>query len=59
MNAVEMDLVKEGWAIDENTSLEVNGPELKVNGLGTAYRMRRVGKDTVQTEMIREGDQID
>jgi cyanophycinase len=59
MNAVEMDIVKEGWAIDENTSLEVKGTELKVNGLGTAYRMRRIGKDTVQAEMIREGDAID
>jgi cyanophycinase len=59
MNAVEMGAVSEGWAIDENTSLEIQGKEMSVKGLGTAYRVRPIGKGKVQVEMVRDGDQID
>ena len=41
LHAVRARLVPEGWAIDEETMVEVSGGAVAVHGLGGAYRVRR------------------
>jgi cyanophycinase len=41
IHAVDRGLVPEGWAIDENTLLEVESGQLAVYGRGQAYHVRR------------------
>jgi len=41
IHAVDADLTETGWAIDENTMLEVNGLAATAYGLGNAYRVTR------------------
>jgi cyanophycinase len=41
VHAVARGLVAEGWAIDENTLLEVDGGQVAVSGHGQAYLVRR------------------
>lgn len=48
IHAVDTNLVAKGWAIDENTMLEIVEGELKILGAGNAYRVsRRHAKITV------------
>lgn len=42
IQAVDVGLVSEGWAIDENTLLQVVGSDFKVYGQGHAYHLRRL-----------------
>ena len=39
VHAVGAGLVDEGWAIDEGTALVVDGGSVRVEGLGSAYRV--------------------
>lgn len=41
LHAVEARLVPEGWAVDENTMLQVNQAKVSVFGQGQAYKIRR------------------
>lgn len=41
IHAVELGLVAEGWAIDENTMLVVNGRALHIHGQGHCYHVRQ------------------
>lgn len=41
MHAVDAGLIDEGWAIDEETMLQVGPGGITVTGLGSAYRVRR------------------
>jgi cyanophycinase len=41
VHAVTLGLVDEGWAIDENTTLQVENGELRLYGLGQAYHVGR------------------
>lgn len=41
VHAIDADFADEGWAIDENTMLEVIDKEVKVFGEGNAYQVRR------------------
>lgn len=41
IHAVELGFVNEGWAIDENTLLQVTGDKLQVSGSGYVYHVRR------------------
>lgn len=52
LHAVNLGLTADGWAIDENTMLIVNGPHLRVSGLGQVYHVRRGG----QIEVTIYGD---
>lgn len=41
LHAVELAMAEEGWAIDENTMVQVNGAQVQVHGLGHAYHVQR------------------
>jgi cyanophycinase-like exopeptidase len=41
IHAVELGMVKEGWAIDENTTLVAGEGEMQVFGEGHAYWVRK------------------
>ena len=43
LHAVRSGAVPEGWAIDEDTMLEITGDRITVHGLGSAYRVRKNG----------------
>lgn len=47
VHAVESGLVAEGWAIDENTMLVVDGRTVRIHGQGHGYRVRRNREDAV------------
>jgi cyanophycinase len=51
VHAVTLGLVDEGWAIDEDTTLEVESGELRLYGLGQAYHVGR-GEDGAAIVMI-------
>lgn len=57
VHAVEGGLVTEGWAIDEDTMLEVTPEGVAVYGLGYAYRARRRGVE-VAVAIHRGGDVV-
>lgn len=41
VHAVDADLTEPGWAVDEDTMLEVNRSEITVHGTGHAYRVTK------------------
>ena len=47
IHAVELGLVPEGWAIDENTMLVVNGRSHQIVGQGHGYHVQRSGDSGV------------
>ena len=47
IHAVELGLVPEGWAIDENTMLVVNGRSHQIVGQGHGYHVQRIGDSGV------------
>lgn len=55
MHAVRAGLVAEGWAIDEETMLEVTGSTAQVHGLGSAYQVRS-GEDSLQVLILGAGE---
>jgi cyanophycinase len=44
-----------GWAIDEGCLMEVEGDELRIFGPNNAYRVRRLGDQSVRTDVFRAG----
>jgi cyanophycinase-like exopeptidase len=52
LHAVRAGLVEEGWAIDEETMIEVGSQGVVVTGLGSAYNIRR--QDGMLTVEIHE-----
>lgn len=42
IHAIDAGFSNEGWAIDENTMLEVENANIKIFGAGNAYRIKRV-----------------
>jgi len=55
MHLVGENVVPGGWAIDENTMLEIDGDELRVHGPNSAYRLRRLGDGSVHTDIFHAG----
>ncbi|MDP9364983.1 MAG: hypothetical protein M3Q10_12290 [Chloroflexota bacterium] len=55
LHAVRAGLVPEGWAVDEDTMLEVGDNVVAVHGLGGAYRVRPAG-DGLSVEILHDGD---
>ena len=48
VHTIDAKLADEGWAIDENTMLEIGGKNIQVFGAGNAYRIKRQnGKITI------------
>lgn len=55
LHAVRTGLVPEGWAIDEETMIEVSDGTIAVHGLGSAYRVRGAA-DALRVEILGAGD---
>lgn len=56
IHAVRIGAVSEGWAIDEDTALEVSGGEVAaVHGLGSAYHVTPNGADGVRVAVRTAG----
>lgn len=53
IHAVEAELVPAGWAIDENTQLEVQQGAVSVFGQGQAYEIRRDATGSVIVDIHR------
>jgi cyanophycinase len=47
LHAVELGFVTEGWAIDENTLLQIGEGEISIYGQGHAYRVWRDSNQSV------------
>lgn len=54
LHAVACGAVSEGWAIDEDTMLEVTGDRITVHGLGSAYHVRKTGA-TLTVNVVAHG----
>ena len=44
VHTIDARLADEGWAIDENTMLEITGNDIRIFGAGNAYRVRQDDK---------------
>ena len=55
MQAVELGLTTEGWALDEDTVLCVEEYQLEVRGLGHVYHIQRQAADTLTIRLYRAG----
>ncbi|TLN25338.1 hypothetical protein FDZ74_02445 [bacterium] len=55
IHAVAMELVGEGWAIDEDTLLEVGARGVYTNGLGHTYRLQIHHMGRVEVSLFRDG----
>ncbi|TLN00285.1 hypothetical protein FDZ74_16795 [bacterium] len=55
IHAVAMELVGEGWAIDEDTLLEVGARGVYTNGLGHTYRLQIHHMGRVEVSLFRNG----
>ena len=55
MQAVDLGLSPEGWAIDENTMLCIEEERLEVHGLGHAYHVQRQAADALGIRLYRAG----
>lgn len=59
IHAVDLGLASEGWAIDENTMLEVNGSRLNVHGQGYCYHVWRKAGKAVKVTFYTAPDTIE
>lgn len=57
LHAVNAGLVPEGWAIDEDTMLEVRDGTITVHGLGSAYRVRQGGR-SLTVDILGSGETV-
>jgi cyanophycinase len=57
IHAIDAELALEGWAIDENTMLEVNENSISVQGIGNAYRIK-TQKNRLEVEIFLTGNYI-
>lgn len=55
IHAVDAKLCGEGFAIDENTMLEMHENEISIYGASSAYRVRRAGNN-LQIEIFQSGN---
>lgn len=56
VHAVDQQQVISGWAIDEDTLMQVDGNQIQVWGSGQVYLVQRTGKGEVQLGILRAGD---
>ncbi len=48
-HTIDANLSNEGWAIDENTMMEINGENIQIYGAGNAYKTKRQNGEVVIT----------
>lgn len=56
LHAVRSGLVGDGWAVDEDTMLEVAAGRITVRGLGSAYRVRP-SRGSLAVDILGDGEQ--
>jgi cyanophycinase len=54
IHAVDLGLVPEGWAIDENTVLQVDDQQFSIYGQGHVYRVWRENNAWVQVTILED-----
>ena len=59
MQAVDLGMVADGWAIDENTLVHAYGDQLIVGGLGHAYHVQRREAGELSIRMYRAGQSVE
>lgn len=59
LHAVDMNMVTEGWAIDENTAIQVYGDQLAIRGLGHAYHVQRQAVGALNIRLCRADQSIE
>ena len=57
VHAIDARHADEGWAIDENTMLEINENNIRIFGAGSAYRVRR-GENNLAVDIFQAGNNI-
>jgi cyanophycinase len=55
LHSVDQGSVASGWAIDEDTMLEVDASGIHVHGLGHAYRVQRATSGALDLQIVRAG----
>lgn len=55
LHSVDQGAVASGWAIDEETMLEVDARGIRVHGLGHAYRVQRNHTGALEIKLARAG----
>jgi cyanophycinase len=58
MQTIDLELNHDGWAIDENTLVHVQGNQIQVQGLGHAYRVQRQAASILNVRLYRAGDHL-
>lgn len=58
MQAVDLGMVADGWAIDENTLVHAYGDQLIVRGLGHAYHVQRQAAGELSIRLYRAGQSV-
>ena len=56
LHAVDLGLVGAGWAIDENTVLQVENSTISIYGQGQAYRVWRSGDGSICLKIYHDSD---
>jgi cyanophycinase len=59
LHTVDQGCAAEGWAIDEDTMIQVDTNGIQVHGLGHAYRVQRASTGSLDIAIFRSGAQID
>ncbi len=58
IQAVDLEMVADGWAIDENTVIHTYGDQLTIGGLGHAYHVQRRAARALNVQLYRAGQRI-
>lgn len=58
LHAIDLDLVSEGWAIDENTLLQIEGTSIHVYGTGHSYHLQRAEDGATSVSVYRAPEQV-
>ncbi len=53
LHALDLGLVVEGWAIDEDTMLHLEAGQMQVRGLGQAYHVQKSAAGKLAVEIVR------
>lgn len=56
IHVVDQRLVEGGWAIDEDTMMEVDDSSIRVRGAGQVYHVERAGPGRVRLGILRSGE---
>jgi cyanophycinase len=58
LHSLDLGLVSEGWAVDENTLLQIDAAGIQVYGPGQAYHMQRTAESVTGVSVHTQGELI-